>query len=214
MPAPRILDENSLLTGVQHIISIDADLNASHKRIGPPPLWYRPPGFETLVYIILEQQVSLASARAAYLRLKERLPQFVPAEFLLLSDEVLKHTGFSRQKTKYCRILAEAIEKNSIILEGLPLLSDDEVRSILTKIKGIGTWTANIYLMEALLRTDIFPSNDLALLTAIQSVKKLKNRPTVAEAKQMSGLWKPWRAVAARMFWHDYLSRRNEKIGV
>jgi DNA-3-methyladenine glycosylase II len=84
----------------------------------------------------------------------------------------------------------------------------------LTKIKGIGTWTANIYLMEALLRTDIFPSNDLALLTAIQSVKKLKDRPTVEEAEQMSNLWKPWRAVAARMFWHDYLSRRNEKIGV
>lgn len=179
---------------------------------GPPPLWDRPAGFATLLYIILEQQVSLASARAAYQRLDAAISPISPQNFLALTDEALKAIGFSRQKTGYGRILARAILDNGIDLGSLPGLDDDSVRAELTKIKGIGRWTADIYLMEVLLRPDVWPSGDLALAVAVRRVKQLDSNPNPAVLHELGESYRPWRSVAARLFWHHYLSEPVRKI--
>lgn len=184
----------------------DSDLDCVLSAYGPPPMWVREPGFRTLVQIILEQQVSLASARAAFNRLLQAVPVLTPAEFLKLDSENLKQIGFSRQKTRYCRNVACAVTEGSLCLEGLPGLDDDRVRAELVRITGIGRWTADIYLMMALRRPDIWPVGDLALAAAAREVKRLGTRPSVKELEALGESWKPWRAVAARVLWHHYLS--------
>jgi DNA-3-methyladenine glycosylase II len=169
-------------------------------------MWNREPGFATLLQIILEQQVSLASARAAFLRLLSAVPHLSAAEFLKLDDQRLKQIGFSRQKIRYARILAQKVLTEQIQLGELSSLSDDEVRTELQKITGIGRWTADIYLLMALRRPDIWPAGDLALIRAAQEVKKLESRPSTEEFAKLGEKWKPWRAVAARILWHHYLS--------
>jgi DNA-3-methyladenine glycosylase II len=184
----------------------DADLARVVDAFGHPPMWAREPGFGTLVYIILEQQVSLASARAAYLRLSAAISPLSPQNFLTLDDSALKAIGFSRQKTTYGRILARAILDGELDLERLKGLEDDQVRAELTRIKGIGRWTADIYLMEALLRPDVWPAGDLALAIAVRRVKNLEMVPGPAALAELGEVYRPWRAVAARLFWHHYLS--------
>ncbi len=185
----------------------DPDLRRIHSVLGPPPLWARQPGFATLVHIILEQQVSLASARAAFQKLETALGVVTPEKFLPLSDEQLKRIGFSRQKTGYCRQLARAVIDNDLDLRKLEHLEDHSVRSELIRIKGIGAWTADIYLLMALLRPDIWPAGDLALASAMQQIKGLPARPGREEMEQIAAAWRPWRAVAARLLWHHYLSK-------
>ncbi|MBZ0201156.1 MAG: hypothetical protein K8H86_14885 [Ignavibacteriaceae bacterium] len=179
-------------------------------KYGPPPLWGREEGFATLLYIILEQQVSLASAKAAYNKLIERLGKITPRKFLTLSDSELKTIGFSRQKTSYGRNLAEAVIKGTLNIPELYNLDGEEAKNNLMRIKGIGNWTADIYLLMALGRPDILPSGDLALLSAVHKLKKLEHRPSNEEFFEMSKKWKPWRAVAARILWHFYLSEKNK----
>jgi DNA-3-methyladenine glycosylase II len=169
-------------------------------------MWAREPGFATLLYIILGQQVSLASADAAYDRLSEEVSPLTPDRFLKLSDATLKIIGFSRQKTAYGRNLARAIVRGNLSLHQLSMVKDSVVRSELTKIKGIGPWTADIYLLMALRRRDVWPTGDLALASAVQRIKRLRSRPTPEELETLSANWKPWRAVAARLLWHYYLS--------
>jgi DNA-3-methyladenine glycosylase II len=176
------------------------------KRFGAPPLWARESGFSTLLHIILEQQVSLASAKAAHNKLLEIASPLTPRRFLKLDDLTLKAVGFSRQKTSYGRELARSILEGVLDLEALSAMDDATVRSELVKIKGIGRWTADIYLLMVLRRPDIWPVGDLALATAAQRVKGLKARPTADELDEISSPWKPWRAVAARILWHYYLS--------
>jgi DNA-3-methyladenine glycosylase II len=184
----------------------DADIEAVVATHGPPPMWAREPGFATLVHIILEQQVSLASAKAAFDRLRAAVEVLTPAVFLDLDVETLRRIGFSRQKTRYCRNVADAIAEGSLDLDGLEHRSDDEVRTALVAITGIGRWTSDIYLMMALRRPDIWPAGDLALAIAAQRVKRLESRPTPPELEALGEPWKPWRAVAARVLWHHYLS--------
>jgi DNA-3-methyladenine glycosylase II len=171
-------------------------------------MWTREPGFPTLIHIILEQQVSLASAKAAYDRLLEAVSPLTPAGFLELDDATLKTIGFSRQKTAYGRNLARIIVDGRLNLAMLCTMDDTAVRAKLIEIKGIGPWTANIYLLMALRRPDIWPCEDLALAVAAQDVKRLESRPTPDELDVLSTNWKPWRAVAARLLWHYYLSNR------
>ncbi len=159
-----------------------------------------------MIHIILGQQVSLASAKAAYNRLEEAVNPLTPKNFLGLTDKELKQIGFSRQKTKYGRELANALLDGSLDLSGLGKLEDQEAKEQLMKVKGIGPWTADIYLLMALGRPDIWPKGDLALEVAIQRVKGWLKRPTPEEARKMSEEWRPWRAVAARLLWHFYLS--------
>src|SRR6266403_1388739 len=176
---------------------------------GPPPLWVREPGFPTLVYIILEQQVSLASAKAAFDRLNAAVRPLTPGRFLKLTDSELLRIGFSRQKTLYTRLLADSLSRRHFDLRYLNDLHDDAARKMLVAFKGIGKWTADIYLLSALRRPDIWPTGDLALATAVQEVKRLRQRPSPEKLEKMSAPWKPWRAGAARQYWHHYLSKRR-----
>jgi len=200
------LDEETLLLGVQTLGQRDPDLAQITARLGPPPLWPREPGFATLIQIILEQQVSLASARAAFQRLLAAADPLTPERFLQLDDDTLKAAGLSRQKAGYGRTLAQAVLARSLELDGLAALDDDAVRVALTAIKGIGPWTADIYLLMVLRRPDAWPSADLALAVAVQQIKGLAARPGPQELEMLGWAWRPWRAVAARLLWHHYLS--------
>ncbi len=206
-----VLDEVILARAVGELVSLDADLARVVQLYGPPPLWVREPGFPTLLYIILEQQVSLASARALYQRVLSAVRPLTPGRFLKLSEAKLRELGFSRQKTLYTRLLAEAIQGRQLALHKLHELEDHHAREQLTGLKGIGIWTADIYLMSALRRPDIWPVGDLALAIAVQEVKKLRKRPSPERLEKLSQPWRPWRAVAARIFWHAYLSKRGQK---
>jgi DNA-3-methyladenine glycosylase II len=172
-------------------------------------MWERAPGFPTLLHIILEQQVSLASAKATYGRLQQAAEPLSPENFQRLTDTQLRKIGFSRQKTRYGRALAGAVLDGGLDLDGLAHLADPEARTQLMKITGIGAWTADIYLLMALGRPDIWPQGDLALELAIQRAKGLEKRPTRDEVLAISKPWRPWRAVAARLLWHFYLSERR-----
>ena len=188
----------------------DADLAQIINNYGYPPLWSRPNSFESLVHIILEQQVSLASALSALNKLKEAIQEITPGRVLLLTDEELKACYFSRQKTAYVRYLAEALLSGQINLEAFGHQSDNEVRTQLTALKGIGNWTVDVYLMFVLHRADIFPIGDLA---AVQSMKKVKQLPIGISRDEMISLaeqWQPYRTVATMLLWHDYLNRRKK----
>jgi DNA-3-methyladenine glycosylase II len=206
---PLTLNLENLAQGLDFLSKIDPDLAGTHARLGPPPLWAREPGFPTLVHIILEQQVSLASARAAFTKLKEAAGEITPAAFLEFEPDELKRIGFSRQKAAYCRILASSILNHELDLDNLIRLDDASARSALTRIKGIGPWTADIYLLMVLLRPDSWPIGDLALAVALQELKGLPSRPTPAELERIADPWRPWRAVAARLLWHAYLHKRG-----
>jgi DNA-3-methyladenine glycosylase II len=205
-----ILDEKVFAQGVRLLSGRDEHLAGVVQKYGVPPLWVREPGFPTLVYIILEQQVSLASAKAAFDRLNAAVCPLTPARFLKLTDAELLRIGFSRQKTHYTRLLAESLTRRHFDLRDLQDLHDDDARKMLTAFKGIGNWTADIYLLSALRRPDIWPIGDLALATAVQEVKRLRQRPSPERLENLSHPWKPWRAVAARLFWHAYLSKRGQ----
>jgi DNA-3-methyladenine glycosylase II len=208
--ATTMLDEVVFRSSVRELAGRDSDLARIVETYGTPPLWVREPGFPSLVYIILEQQVSLASARAAFQRLRAVANPLTPARFLELSGEQLQQIGFSRQKTLYTRLLAEALVMRYLDLNDLHHLSDDAARKFLIALKGIGAWTADIYLLSALRRPDIWPIGDLALAVAVQEVKRLPSRPPPERLERLSQSWRPYRAVAARLFWHAYLSRRGQ----
>jgi DNA-3-methyladenine glycosylase II len=184
----------------------DADLAAIVTRHGLPPMWTREPGFASLVYIILEQQVSLASAKAAYQRLLETVGDLTPTAFLALDEGTLRSVGFSRQKAAYCCGLARIVADGELDLPGLADLTDLEASAQLMSIRGIGRWTADVYLLTALRRPDIWPAGDIALAAAAQHTKRLEARPAHDELEALSQPWRPWRAVAARLLWHHYLS--------
>ena len=207
----NLLDDKVFATAVGELARRDKDLAGVVTIYGQPPLWVREPGFPSLIYIILEQQVSLASARALYQRLQEAVKPFTPARFLKLTEAEMRRLGFSRQKAHYTRLLAEAIHRKQFALHKLHELEDKIAREQLTALKGIGNWTADIYLLSALRRPDIWPTGDLALATAVQEVKRLRKRPSPEKLETMSAPWRPWRAVAARLFWHAYLSKRGQR---
>jgi DNA-3-methyladenine glycosylase II len=200
------LTEYTFAQGLLFLSEHDPDLAKVLLDLGPPPMWLREPGFPTLVHIILEQQVSLASARAAFNRLVAAISPLTPERFLELDDVSLKVIGFSRQKTTYTRHLAELIVQGSLTLDKLSTMDDMQARSDLLQVKGIGPWTADIYLLMALRRPDVWPSGDLALVSAVQSVKRLPNRPSPDQLDEIGQRWRPWRAVAARILWHYYLN--------
>ena len=204
MPPP--LTAATLPRALAELIARDPHLARIVAEFGPPPLWAREPGFPTLVHIILEQQVSLASARAAFDRLLAVASPLTPERFLELDDATLKAAGFSRQKSRYGRELAAAVLSGSLDLDGLHELDDNAVAAALTSVVGIGRWTADIYLLMALCRPDAWPAGDLALAIAARHALGLVATPSTAELASIGEAWHPWRAVAARILWHFYLS--------
>ena len=178
------------------------------KLYGSPPAWRREPGFASLVYTILEQQVSLASARAVYERLLAIGP-LTPKRISALSDGDLRAIGFSRQKISYCKNLAKLVSNRALDLDRFGGLDDETIRTTLIAIKGIGPWTADVYLLHSLGRPDIWPTGDLALRIAAQEALELDHRPSEDELLEIGEEFRPWRSIAARVFWHGYLTRRG-----
>lgn len=205
----KLLEESTLAEGVACLSARDSDLAGIVERFGPPPLWDRNPGFATLLQIILEQQVSLASARAAYGRLEAACPAVTPENFVTLDDATLREVGFSRQKSGYGRNLALALIDQTLDLASLAGLPDLAARDALVGLKGIGPWTADTYLLMALGRPDVWPAGDIALQTAVREVKRLQHRPSHDEMVELAEAWRPWRAVAARILWFHYLGGRG-----
>jgi DNA-3-methyladenine glycosylase II len=209
------LTDSELKRGARLLARRDPDLARIRREYGDPPLWARAPGFPTLIHLILEQQVSLASARAAFDRLRSACRgRITPRRVLVFTDARMKRIGFSRQKMGYTRELAHAILKRTFDPHGLGELSDEAAREALIALKGIGRWTADNYLLMCLNRPDVWPHGDLALAVAVQKVKGLAERPSYDALNAIAEQWKPWRAVAARMFWHYYLSQRARGNGV
>lgn len=200
------LTTDTLAEGVAELARRDPHLAAVVARHGAPPLWDRPPGFETLVQIILEQQISLSAGRAAYGRLERLAGAVTPERVARLSEAQLRGAGLTRQKSAYIRGLALAIVAGDFDPNDLTEMDDDSAREALIKLKGIGVWTANIYLLMALGRADIWPSGDLALVAAIREVKRMRSLPGSDRIGRLTNAWRPWRAVAARVLWHHYLS--------
>ncbi|RCJ40244.1 hypothetical protein A6770_10920 [Nostoc minutum NIES-26] len=207
----KLLTQESLTRGLIALAKLDSDLAHILETLGNPPMWEREAGFPTLLRIILEQQVSLAAARAVFNRLCGIVIPLTPENFLILDDVQLKTIGFSRQKILYCRGIADAITSGQLDLTKLETMDETTIRSELKRLKGIGDWTVDIYLLMALQHPDVFPKGDLGLLIATQKLKKLAARPTPAELEAIAENWRPWRAVAARLLWHYYLSNANGK---
>jgi DNA-3-methyladenine glycosylase II len=203
------LTEVSLAVAARQLAKRDKDFAAILKRHGPPPLWARPQGFSTLVKIILEQQVSLASAASLFKRLKQNTVPFRPVRVLELGEVHLKSLGLTRQKTSYCLHLAESLVSKRLRLSQVARMSDAEAKAALMEIKGLGAWSADVYLLMALRRPDVWPINDLALEIAFAKLKGLERRPNATHLLEMAEAWRPYRSVAARMLWQYYLARRN-----
>lgn len=202
-----VLTETTLAEAARQLAGRDKDLASILERFGPPPLWARKPGFPTLVKIILEQQVSLASAASIFARLEKNIVPFQPARMIELGAAHLKSQGLTRQKTAYCLHLAQSLHDKRLNLSRLQRMGDEDVRTLLMDVKGIGSWSADIYLLMALGRTDIWPATDLALATAALKLKQLKSRPNPNQLMEMAEAWRPFRSVAARMLWQYYLAK-------
>jgi len=192
-------------SAVDQLADMDPTMAVLADRNGIPPLWPRDPGFATMVRFILEQQVSLESADAAYRRLGEAIGSVEPGPFLTLGDDELRSIGFSRQKTGYVRGVADGILDGTIDFEAIGGLDDTEARSRLLRIRGVGPWTAACYLLFVLRRPDIWPPGDRALQVAVGRLLDLPDVPDVEETNRRAEAWRPLRAVAARMLWFDYL---------
>jgi DNA-3-methyladenine glycosylase II len=176
---------------------------------GPPPLWVRAPGFPTLVKLVLEQQVSLASAAAVYRRLRADIGAVTARRVLEAGPERLRAVGFTRQKAEYVHDMATAIASRRLRLGALAHMPHTEARAVLLALRGIGPWTADVYCLVALRAADVWPHGDVALADAAHHVLGLPARPAQDALTAMAAAWAPWRSVAARLLWHHYLSVRG-----
>lgn len=205
---PKPLTNETLAAAAALLAARDCHLASIYRVHGVPPMWGRRTGFPTLLRIVLEQQVSLVSARAMFARLKRNIEPFTAASFIERGEPYLRSLGVTRQKAHYFIQIAEAFTKGE--LNRLGRLSDEEARTALLRIKGVGPWTANIYLLMALRRPDIWPDGDIALATAVARIRKMKSRPSFIELAKIAERWRPYRSVAARMLWQYYLARAGE----
>ena len=203
------MDDELFAQTVAELTAADPDLAELVATHGTPALWLRPTGFASLVLFILEQQVSLASAAAAYRKVLDRVGTMAPAGILSSTPEQLREDGVSRQKDRYLRALATAVESGELDLDRLAELPDDDVRVALTALPGIGRWTADVYLLACLGRPDLWPVGDRALQVAAAEALGLDTVPDQAALEQLGERWRPQRSTAARLLWHGYLARRG-----
>lgn len=207
----QTFNEDNFNTLCDAVAAGDEHLKSIIDTHGYPPLWSRTPTFATLIHIILEQQVSLASAKAALVKLQEKIGLITPDKVLLLTDEELKACYFSRQKIIYARHLADAVAQGTIKIESLEQMENDEIRVQLKKLKGIGDWTVDVFLIMVLHRTDVFAPGDIALLKSIKEVKNLPMDTPKEKLLQITEGWQPYRTVACYLLWHAYLEKRKAK---
>ena len=204
-----MLTQKTLALAARELAARDETLAGILAAHGDPPLWRRATGFTTLVHIILEQQVSLKSAKSMLTRLQTAIEPFAPGRFIQLGDPYLRSLGVTRQKASYLLHLSESIVNGELSFTKLGRMSDDEARVVLTRIKGIGSWSADVYLLMAMRRADIWPAGDLALAVAMKELRGLPHRPGPDELERLAEQWRPHRAVAARMLWQYYLQNRG-----
>ena len=209
---PGQLDSESLVIAAKSVTLLDQDFAPILSQLGPPPLWERQQGFVTLVRIILEQQVSQVSADAMFQRLRRNIEPLTPVSVIAAGESFLRSFGVTRQKATYFINVAQAIQSGGLDLEALGQKSDEEAIEKLTSVKGIGQWTAKIYLLMALRRPDVWPVGDVALATAYKNLKGMSERPTQPELSELALAWRPHRATAARMLWHYYLSGMKDQV--
>jgi DNA-3-methyladenine glycosylase II len=202
---PTTLYEKRLAVDAHSLASIDQDMARILENHGVPPLWAREPGFTTLIRIIVEQQVSLASADAMFRRLQDNIDPLTPATVIAAGSTYLRTLGITRQKATYFINVAEAVQNGGLDFEKVGEVSDESAIATLTSIKGIGPWTAKVYLLMALCRPDVWPVGDIALATAFKNLKGWSERPTQPELTVIAIAWAPYRATAARMLWNYYL---------
>ena len=220
MPAPNRIDDASgrgasrrltaatLQAGARQLASRDRDLARIVERHGYPPMWGRPPGFATLVWIILEQQVSIASAKTLFRRLRVALGgQVTPAAVTHAGIAGLREFGLTRQKARYCNELAQRLLDGVLDLRVVSRSPEQTARAMLLEVPGIGHWSVDIYFLMALRRPDVWPRGDLALAIAMRDVKRLADVPSRDRQIEMAESWSPWRSVAARILWMHYLAR-------
>lgn len=205
----KLLSEKNLPQAAAWVAARDPLMARLLQQQGVPPLWSRPQGLPTLVQIILEQQVSLAAAATAYQRLFDDLGEPTPARLIAAGTTHLRQLGLTRQKASYCIYLAEAIQQGELDLQQLSREDDDTVMRRLISIKGIGPWTAQIYLLMALLRADSWPVGDLALVVALKELRESGEEVTADLLLEQAEAWRPYRAVAARLLWQYYLNRKK-----
>jgi DNA-3-methyladenine glycosylase II len=203
------LDETALARAVRSLVRVEPRFAHIVKRHGPPPLWPREPGFQTLVLIMLEQQVSLAQGRAMYARITTATGAVTPANVARLGESGLRALGVTRQKSAYLAALADRLDCSDFDLDALATLSDFDADAALDALRGVGPWTAQCYLLFALRRSDVFPAADLALMEAVRHLWRLRERPSPEALARRARAWRPHRAVAARLLWHHYLSERG-----
>jgi len=203
------LSATSLLRAAAHLAARDKSLASIFVSLGPPPMWRRKTGFSTLIRIILEQQVSLASAASMFARLQSTIVPLSPENLLSMGEFRLRSLGLTRQKTTYFLDLADAMVHKRLNLRRLAQLPDQEARAALMQIKGIGSWTADIYLLMALRRPDIWPDSDLALIKAMNQLRQTTHPLTAREIAEIAEGWRPLRSIAARMLWQYYLAQRR-----
>ena len=204
-----MLTSQTLASAAAELAERDPHLASIYKVHGVPPMWGRRPGFATLLRIVLEQQVSLVSARSMFRRLNSNIQPFTPASFISAGEGRLRSLGVTRQKSHYCLQVAHAFTNDD--LGRIGRMSDEEAHATLLRIKGVGPWSANIYLLMALKRPDIWPDGDIALASAVGRLRKMKKRPPFLELAKIAEVWRPYRSVAARMLWQFYLAERNSK---
>nr|WP_304196627.1 DNA-3-methyladenine glycosylase 2 family protein [Flavobacterium alvei] len=194
---------------IQYLLEKEAIFKIIIEKYGLPTIPNRPQGFETLVLLILEQQVSIDSAKATFLKLKAKHPNINPESLLTFSDEDFRNIGVSRQKTSYIKALSHSITNNQIDLESLATKSAEQVREELIKIKGIGHWTIDIYLMFSLQAPDVIPLGDIAV---VNTIKELLNIHDKQEMEVYVAKWSPYQSIATFLLWHYYLNKRNRKL--
>jgi len=204
-----MLDEASLHEACQSLAGAEPVFKLLLDEFGFPPLWAREEGFRSLVHIVLEQKISLASALVVFERVDNLCPDFNAEAFLRVPEQKLRDAGVSGSKIKYCRDIALAVVSGELALQEFSGYTDDAVRQALTSVRGIGPWTAGVYLMMALRRPDVWPSGDRALAVGVQEAFDHSELPGYSQLDAMAEAWAPYRASAARMIWHAYLKKRG-----
>lgn len=194
---------------VQYLQKIDVIFKNIIDKYGIPTIPTRPEGFQTLVLLILEQQVSVDSAKATFLKIKSEVVAIEPENLIHLSDETFRNLGVSRQKASYIRALSEAIISKQIDLESFSSKSAEKIREDLIKIKGIGNWTIDVYLMFCLKNPDIIPLGDIAVVNTIKELLAIEDKIFMQSYVEK---WSPHKSMATFLLWHYYLKKRNRKI--
>ena len=196
--------DRSLRKPLERLAAADADIARAYVQVGLPPPRFHEPSFAGLMRILVAQQISVAAARNIIGRLEAAARPLTPANFLALGDDEARAIGLSGQKVRYGRALANSITGGTLDLAALEAADDESAISALVAVTGIGQWTAEIYLLFALRRPDVWPAGDLAIRNSLQRLRGLVERPGIAETRAAGEAWRPYRSAAARFLWHYY----------